>query len=270
MARNPLTRKRPEQPPATPSRALPILFAAATVIAIGIPWLASTLGRSEPVRVVMPGGELPAPDPAVAPPSDATVVTPSAAPPRPFLDPSGAGAVAYGAGDLDAALAQYRAAIERNPQDAEAHSNLGQVLVRLKQPAEALPHFDRAIDLIPDRWAYHFNRARAFAVMERWDEAIAGYTRAQQLFPEDYATAFNLGQALHRKGDEAAAVDQYLRAITLNPADATFRLALGTSYERLQKNAEAAAAYAEYLRLAPDAADAEKVRARIAQLTGTS
>jgi Flp pilus assembly protein TadD len=62
-------------------------------------------------------------------------------------------------------------------------------------------------------------------------------------------------------------VDAYLRAIALAPDDASFRIALGTSYENLQRRADAAGAYGEYLRLSPEAGDAEKVRARIAELT---
>jgi protein O-GlcNAc transferase len=198
----------------------------------------------------------------------ATVAAPADA--RSFFEPSATGAVAYSSGDYEGALAQYRSAIERNPDDAESHSNLGQMLVRLSRPAEALPYFDRAIALLPARWAYHFNRARAFALLERWDDAIGGYRQAQQLFPDDYATAFNLGQALHRKGDEAAAVDAYRRAIELDPSDATFHFALANSYERLEQRPAAAAAYTEYLRLSPEAADADRVRARIALLTDAS
>ena len=93
---------------------------------------------------------------------------------------------------------------------------------------------------------------------------------AQLLFPNDYVTTFNLALSLHKKGDEAAAVEQYEKAINLQPDDASFRKALGVSYERLQKSAEAAAAYQEYLRLSPDAPDADKVRERIAELTGRS
>ena len=81
-------------------------------------------------------------------------------------------------------------------------------------------------------------------------------------------TTFNLALALHKRGDEAAAVEQYQKAITLQPEDASFRKALAISFERLQKPAEAAFAYQEYLRLSPDAADADKVRARITELTG--
>ena len=195
---------------------------------------------------------------SIAPVSDAD---------RPFLDAPAAGAVAYHAGDLARALAEFEAAIARNPQDTEALSNLGQVLVRMGRSAEAIAHFQRAIAIVPDRWAYRFNLARALGLLGRWDEAIASYRDAQRLFPDDYVTTFNLALSLHKKGDEAAAVEQYQKAIELAPGDPSFRMALAISYEKLQKAAEAAAAYAEYLRLSPDAPDADKVRARIAQLT---
>lgn len=187
---------------------------------------------------------------------------------RPFLDPAGEGALAYEAGDLATSLAKFQAAIERNPQDTDSLSNLGQVLVKMNRPADAIPYLSRAVSLAPDRWAYEFNLARALGLVGRMDESIQGYRRAQELFPNDYVTTFNLALSLHKNGDEAGAVDQYQKAITLQPDDASFRKALAISYERLQKSGEAAAAYQEYLRLSPAAPDADKVRARIAELTG--
>jgi tetratricopeptide (TPR) repeat protein len=189
---------------------------------------------------------------------------------RPFLDPSGKAATAYAAGDYATALEQYQTAVQRNPQDAESLSNLGQVLVRMNRTEEALPYFQRALAILPDRWAYQFNLARALGLLGRMDEAITAYRRAQQLFPDDYVTTFNLALALHKRGDEGSAVEQYQKAIALQPEDASFRLALANSLERLQKRAEAAAAYQEYLRLSPKGPDADKVRARIAELTGAT
>ena len=187
---------------------------------------------------------------------------------RPFLDAADEGALAYEAGDLATSLAKFQAAIERNPQDTDSLSNLGQVLVKMNRPADAIPYLSRAVSLAPDRWAYQFNLARALGLVGRMDESIQGYRVAQQIFPNDYVTTFNLALALHKQGDEAAAIEQYQKAITLQPDDASFRKALAISYERLQKSAEAAAAYQEYLRLSPAAPDADKVRARIAELTG--
>ena len=186
---------------------------------------------------------------------------------RPFLDASGKGAHAYMAGDYATALEQYRVAIARNPQDAESLSNLGQVLVKMNKADEALQYFERAVSLVPDRWAYQFNLARALGLLGRLDESITAYRRAQQLSTDDYVTAFNLALTLHKRGDDEGAVEQYQKAIALQPEDASFRLALATSLERLQKRSEAAAAYQEYLRLSPSGPDADKVRARIAELT---
>lgn len=238
-----------------------------TVLGLGGLWMAR--GESpEPARAVTRAPADPLAARRVAAPTPQPESAPAAPATHRYFEPSSQAAIAYDSGDFSASLEQYQAAVEKNPQDAESLSNLGQVLVRLGKVEEALPYFERAIALIPQRWAYRFNQARALGLLNRWDEAIASYREAQRLFPNDYATAFNLGQALHRKGDEAGAVTEYRKAIALDPNDPTFRMALGTSLERLQQPREAAAAYGDYLRLAPAAPDAPQVRERIAQLTG--
>ena len=272
MARNPVAaRGRVAAPATVPVKPVPImvgLLLSGVVLAVGIPWLA---GASAPLeQLALPASNEPPRPVTPASPGDhgeaGVPAEPAGSEPRPFMDARAAGATAYAAGDYEAALVSYREGVDRNPADAEAHSNLGQILVRLNQPAAALPYFERAIALTPERWAYHFNHARALGLLQQWDASIAAYRTAQQLFPNDYAIAFNLAQVLHRKGDEAAAVEQYRQAIALDPNDASFRLALAITLETLQRRADAAAAYGEYLRLAPQAIDAETVRARIAQL----
>jgi tetratricopeptide (TPR) repeat protein len=204
---------------------------------------------------------------AMARPAGAPVAPATPDAERPFLDASGKGTVAYSSGDYVSALARYEDAVKQNPQDAESLSNLGQVLVRMQRTAEAIPYFERAAALSPKRWAYRFNLARAQGLLQHWDEAIESYRQAQTLFPDDYATTFNLALTMHKKGDDAGAVAEYKKAIALNPGDASFRMALAISYEALQQKPEAAGQYVEYLRLSPLAADADKVRAKIAQLT---
>ena len=117
-----------------------------------------------------------------------------------FSNPRARRAVAYEAGDYNAALAKYLAAIEKNPDDAESLSNLGQVLIRLNRTPESIPYFERAVSILPGRWAYQFNLARAQGLLGHMDEAVAGYRRAQSLFPDDYATTFNLAMTLHQQG----------------------------------------------------------------------
>jgi Flp pilus assembly protein TadD len=223
---------------------------------IGVWLLAPAAASSAVVRAV------PAKKPIVPP-----AARPKIATERPFMDASGKAYESYQAGDFNGALKNYQDAVARNPTDPEALSNLGQVLVRLERPQEALPYFNKAIALNSDRWAYVFNRARAQGLLGHWTECIADYRRAQQLFPNDYATTYNLALALHKSGDEEAAIVEYRKAIDLAPDDGVFRRALAMSLERLDRRAEAASAYEEYLKLTPNAADADAVRERITRLT---
>ena len=245
----------------------------ASVMVVGVMGVAGVWLLAPEAKTPVPTG--PVVDPLAA--RRAAAHTPDVAPApapapaeRPFMDPVGAVYESDQAGDFGSALKHYQAAAARNPQDPEALSNLGQVLVRLGRVAEALPYFSKALELNPDRWTYQFNRARAEGLLEHWTECIAGYRRAQQLFPNDYATAYNLALALHRSGDDEGAVGEFEKAIALAPGDGTFHRALGISLERLNRKSEAAAAYADYLKLSPDASDAEKVRERIVVLTSAA
>ena len=175
------------------------------------------------------------------------------------------------AGDADAAGAklidQYRDVVQRRPDDAAARTSLGELLMRVKQTEEAVPHFEHAVSIDPQRPEHHLNLGKALAELQRWDEAVRALRRAQQLAPNDSVTTFALAKALQRKGDNAAAVDEFKKGIGLDPNDAAMRIPLAESYEALNQRPQAAGAYNEYLKLAPSGPDADKARLRIARLT---
>ncbi len=185
---------------------------------------------------------------------------------RSFMDSDRAGNAAYAMGEFERALAEYQKAIEKNPNDPMALNNLAQVLVRGGRTAEAIPYLDRAIGLNPSLWAPRFNRARAYGQLGDWAGAIADYRAAATLMPDDYVTVYNLGLALHKTGSEEAAITEFRRAAELAPSEPSFHLSLGISYERLKKPIEAAQSYEDYLTLAPEAANAAQVKARIQAL----
>lgn len=176
------------------------------------------------------------------------------------------GMAAYAGGDLSRAVERFKAAVEADPGNPEALNNLGQVLVRTGRPRDAIPYFDRAIQASGEVWAYHFNRARAYAEIEQWSAAVAGYRDAAALFPDDYVTQFNLAKALEATRDLDAAVDTFARVIALAPGQTEFHLSHGRALEAARRPAEAAAAYRRYLELEESAPQADKIRARIAEL----
>jgi len=181
--------------------------------------------------------------------------------------PSGFDEATYAAGDGARALAQFKDAVDRNPDNAQALTSLGLMLVRLQRTEEALPHLHRAIALEPNKATYRVNLANALAQLNRLKEAVEAYREAQRIQPSDPITAFHLAATLQKMGEYAAAVEAFQKAISLDRADAGSRLGLARSYDALNRWPEAIEAYNAYLQLAPSAPDAHQVRTRIGQLT---
>jgi tetratricopeptide (TPR) repeat protein len=65
------------------------------------------------------------------------------------------------AGDILGAIAAYEAALELQPDNAGAHSNLGAALVRLGRYEDGLTHYRRALALDPSNASFRFNLALA-------------------------------------------------------------------------------------------------------------
>jgi tetratricopeptide (TPR) repeat protein len=179
---------------------------------------------------------------------------------------SRAGIASYNRGDVGAAVTQFTAAVERDPNNAEALNNLGQVLVRSGRAREAIPYFDRAIAIANSIWSYHFNRAKAYGDLKEWRQAIAGYTEAARLFPDDYVTQFNLARARQADGDLPEALEAYAKATKLAPGQADFHLWYGQALDQSGKRPEAAVEYRRFLELDPKASEAEKVKGRLSEL----
>jgi Flp pilus assembly protein TadD len=176
------------------------------------------------------------------------------------------GVAAYNNGDLATAAAKLTEAVRNDPDDAVALDHLGQVLVRSGKAREAIQYFDRAIALNQNEWKYRFNRARAFSELQDWSLAVAGYQDAVRLFPSDYVTHFNLAKAREASGDLTGAIESYGKAVQLAPGQADFHLWYGHALDRAGRSKDAVAAYKQFLELEPGAPQAEKVKARLAEL----
>jgi tetratricopeptide (TPR) repeat protein len=182
---------------------------------------------------------------------------------RPLVQPEG---VRDSGENALAAQAVASAALRDDPDNLKALGNLGTALLNLHEPAKALPLFEHAARLAPDQWTTQFNLARAQVQLGRWNDAVASLQSVRTMRPDDYTSSFNLALALHRSGDDERAIDEYRRAIALGPHDGSLFRSLGVSLQRSGRTADAVRAYQEYLRLVPDAADAEQINGRITAL----
>ncbi len=154
-------------------------------------------------------------------------------------------------GNLDAAIAGYRAIVDRAPEIADPwhllgvavyqkgdgalarqlietaiglngavadyHSNLGMVLLSLRDVAAAEQSLRQAVRLTPTHAKALANLAGALRGRGLFDEALDLARRAVAAAPDDPETQNNLGNALKDAMQPAEAVASYDRALALKP-----------------------------------------------------
>ncbi len=93
------------------------------------------------------------------------------------------------------------------PDDAEAHSNLGNALQSLRRFDDAAACYRRALEIKPDYPEACNNLGSALRGLGRLDEAVASFRRALEMKADFAEACNNLGNALRglRRLDEAVA-----------------------------------------------------------------
>ncbi len=184
--------------------------------------------------------------------------------------PSPAPVEAVGPGNLTEALRRYSAALSEKPADPELLANVGQILVAMNRPADAVPFLEQAVEAEPFSIVARFDLAVAYGRSGLVKEAMEQYESLVQSGDADMRVHHNLGLALRQLGRNGEAAAAFERATALAPERAPGWLGLALSLESEGRRGEAATALERYLALEPAAADADNVRARIVRLRGTA
>jgi Tfp pilus assembly protein PilF len=157
---------------------------------------------------------------------------------------------------LKEAEVSYRQAIELKPDYAEAHNNLGNILTDLDRFEEAETSYRQAITLKPDLVEAHNNLGNTLKELGRLDEAEASFRQAIT-FKSDFAEAhYNLGVTLQVLDKLKETEASYNQAIVLKPDFAEAYNNLGTTLQELGRLDDAEASYTQAIKIKPDYADA--------------
>jgi superkiller protein 3 len=118
---------------------------------------------------------------------------------------------------MEPAIAQYRKALESNPQYTKARENLGKALLRKGDFAEAMACLETtpAPSLDPlTRWN---NLGNGLLQKQDLEEAIICYQQAIKLNPASADVYPSLGMALFKKGKIKEAMDCWQQALQIDP-----------------------------------------------------
>jgi tetratricopeptide (TPR) repeat protein len=138
----------------------------------------------------------------------------------------------YKEGRYGVAIDRLREALRRNPNDSDAHYQLGTALQKQ-------------------------NHLR---------EALAEYESAHRIAPRTPEPLVNAGWVLRELGEKPPALERYRAASGLRPADASLHLEVGLLEEDLGDLAAARGSYEWILRLAADPALQRAAREHLAGL----
>ncbi|MBI4233219.1 MAG: tetratricopeptide repeat protein, partial [Chloroflexi bacterium] len=120
-------------------------------------------------------------------------------------------------GRLSEAERLYVHALDLDPDDPEAHNNLGNLLGDTGRPQEAEEELRKALALRPDYPEVHYNLGVLLGQTGRPQEAEGAYRKALALRP-DYPEAHNnLGVLLGQTGRPQEAEGAYRKALALRP-----------------------------------------------------
>ncbi len=179
------------------------------------------------------------------------------------------------AGRIDEAIVEFRRSLGINPDQKDANTGLGLMLMEQHQPEAALTYLSRAVELDSEDpvtlmrlgWAHEKMESVADA-QKAFEKAVAldssmveAYTslarivsgagehqraiellqRAIELRPDDARAHFNLGVAFVNSGDYRRAAQAYERVIEINPTHTRAHLYLSDIYAKLGRGAESKA-----------------------------
>jgi len=148
------------------------------------------------------------------------------------------------------AMRQFQAALQIHPNSAQAHNNLGSILAQRNEADEAVAHFQKALQIQPANWLAHGNLARVlFYQLGRADEAMAQCQQALEIRPGFAQAHLTLGDILLQKGQDAGALTHYQKALQIEPDSPAIlndmSWILATSPDANLRNGEQAVRYAK-------------------------
>jgi tetratricopeptide (TPR) repeat protein len=156
---------------------------------------------------------------------------------------------------LQEAAAQYEQAIELNPSDADARTNLSIILQRMNRSEEAVAHYLEIMNLKPGDFETHYNCGNALwsMVPPNREGAIMQYKEALVLNPEHLETVYNLANVLMESEEWEESIttfEIYVSDMADDEADVFYKL--GGLYGKVGKDDKAREALEKCIELDPE------------------
>ncbi len=148
----------------------------------------------------------------------------------------------------------YRDTLAKNPEAWAARNDLGVILAATNLPA-AVEQFNASLESNPDNPEAHANLAQARAMQGKFDQAEAEFRKALALKPLDAQIHRSFAATLGQLGKQGEAASQLQTALTIK-SDLPTQLELAQMFFQQSDLRQAETQYRQALRLDPDCLEA--------------
>jgi len=140
----------------------------------------------------------------------------------------------------------WRYTLKYNPTTPQGHNNLGIFLQMSNRPGskdQAMDHFRQAIEVEPDYAEAHTNLANLLQERGQTDQAVQHYQIALKAQPNHVFANMNLANVLAQRGQLRKAEEMYRRVLEMEPRLAPAHLNLGHTLYQMKRIPEALTHY---------------------------
>jgi tetratricopeptide (TPR) repeat protein len=123
--------------------------------------------------------------------------------------------------------------VQKAPESATAHYELGMALVKTKQWEAALPEARSAVEYNPNSAQLHFFLGIVELHLKQVPEATRELETSLKIAPDHFAANLKYGEMLFLEGHPDAALPLLTRAVELDPGSAEAHRYLADTYEKL-------------------------------------
>ena len=166
------------------------------------------------------------------------------------------GAVFKELGQLDLSVEAYNKALVIKPDYADAYNNMGIALKEQGKLEEAIKAYNKALAIKPDHADAYNNMGNALKDQDKLEEGIQAYNKALAIKPDNADAYNNMGIALKEQGKLEEAIEAYNKALAIKPDYADAYNNMGIALQEHGKLEDAINAYNKALAIKPDYADA--------------
>lgn len=149
----------------------------------------------------------------------------------------------------DAAIAEYKLALQADPDNIDAIVNLGTAFQAKEDYDAALAEYNAALKLDPkndkaqqgiktagsakqDKYLTDTSKSASDLFKQgRYDDAIQQYEQLLKLNPQDAASHFDLGATFQAKKDFDAAIAEYRNAVSIDQSNSQYQKALSAAMD---------------------------------------